>query len=76
MKDKIIILTCALSFVVAISQLSAEESRDAKLKAKLPENVGRVAYGGDGTQTYFVTNPSNPPKAIFSPHAGKCRLFV
>jgi len=47
------------------SQGGDEPNRDEKLKEKLSENVGRVPYAEDGTQTYFVFRPANAPKAIF-----------
>ena len=47
------------------SQGGDEPNRDEKLKEKLSENVGRVPYAEDGTQTYFVFRPAKAPKAIF-----------
>lgn len=66
MQKALILFGMVVCFSLAtIIQLSAEEARDEKLKEELPENIGRVAYGDDGTQTYFIKNPSNPAKAIF-----------
>ena len=36
-----------------------------KLSMDLPNNMGIVPYGEEGTMLYVVTKPSNPEKGIF-----------
>ena len=51
--------------MATFSSVFANSEREEKLQEKLQENVGRVPYATDGTQTYFVFHPSRAPKAIF-----------
>ena len=64
-----LVLTCCLLIVPFGSALCWSQAdkpdKVEKLKEKLAEHIGRVPYAEDGTQTYFVFQPSKAPKAIF-----------